>query len=261
MANSLYLSAADITVDPTDDGKSYTIDELAALTKVASRTIRFYQARGILDRPMRAGRKAFYTTAHVKRLELIARLQDRGMRLRGMKQLLTRRDSDAAVAHWLGLSDKLSEPWSEDRARAVDEAEINELIGDRPTGTLTALVDAGLVERREEAPHYYLPSPGLLEVALRLLDAGISSEELAAVEPILRDGLRRAADGIVAFFAARGSFDSDDDGLTDALDALRAQGANAVGIIFGQEIERSLQGLLESPVRKRERSRRRNRGR
>jgi len=255
IADSLYLPAAESAVD--SDETTYTIDELAARTNVPSRTIRFYQARGILERPKRAGRKAVYTDAHVERLELIARLHDRGMRLRGMKQLLARRDSDAAVAHWLGLSEKLAAPWSDDRARAVDDKELEAIIGDRPIGTIAAVIDAGLVERRDDTPHTYLiPSPGLLDVALRLLDAGLSAHDLDSVAPILRDGLRRAADGIVDYFAKHSDVAGDEDRLTGALDALRAEGGNAVGIIFAQEIERALQGLLESGASTRLRERR-----
>ncbi len=244
---SLYLPAAGQTVTGDDGETTYTIDELAAYTKVPSRTIRFYQARGILDRPKRVGRKAVYTGDHVARLELIARLQDRGMRLRGMKQLLARKDSDAAVSHWLGLSEKLTEPWSEDRATVVDAAELERLIGDRPDGTLASLVDVGLVERRDDAPgSYFLRSQGLLEVALKLLDAGLMARDLAAIEPMLRAGLRSAAADIVEHLSTHTDLAQDDASLSAALDALRTEGANAVSIIFAQEIEQTLRGLLEA---------------
>lgn len=236
-----------------DDRATYSIDELAAKTKVASRTIRFYQARGVLDKPRRSGRKALYTDDHVERLELIARLQDRGMRIRGIKQLLARRDSDAAVSEWLGLSDRLSAPWSNDHAKALEEAEMTALIGDRPAGTLATIVRVGLAERRDDPPNtFFVPSQGLLDVALRLMDAGLSLETLAEIEPILRDGLSRAAEGVVDYFVAESGFtkSGDEDKLTAALDALRSQGGNAVSIIFAQEIERTLRALIDSGDRK-----------
>lgn len=228
-------------------GETYTIDELAAHSGVPSRTIRFYQAQKLLERPRRRGRVAVYDAAHVERLVLIARMQDRGLRLRGMKQLLARRDSEAAVSQWLGLSDKLSTPWSDDRPRVVDEAELRALIGDRPDGTLGALLRAGLVERRDDAAGAYLiASPGLLEVAMRLVDAGLSIEVLTEIEPILRAGMRDAAAGVVAHFAHQRTLEGgSEESLTRALDALRTHGANAVNIIFAQEIERSLSTLLE----------------
>ncbi len=244
--------------DAGEGGVTFTIDELAAETHVASRTIRFYQAKGILERPHRKGRKAFYTDQHVSRLKLIAKLQDRGLRIRGMRQLLARRDSEAAVSEWLGLEDKLSAPWSNERARALDETEITELIGDRPAGTLAALVDAGLVERRDDPPKTFLvPSPGLLEVGLRLFDSGIGLDVLAEIEPIVREGLRQAAEGVVDYFVGEGGLGQpgDEQKLTQALDALRTQGANAVSIIFAQEIERTLRSLLDEgrPAKRRRR--------
>ncbi len=244
-----------------EESPGYTIDELAARTGVASRTIRFYQAKGILDKPRRQGRKALYTDDHIARLELIAMLQDRGLRIRGMRQLLARRDGDAAVREWLGLSEKLSEPWSKERARAVDEAEMTAWIGDRPAGTLAAVVRAGLAERRDDPPKtYFIPSPSLLDVALKLLDAGISLEVTAMLEPILRKGLRQAAEGVIDTFLDQGGLDrpGDEERLTAALEALRVQGSNAVGIIFTQEIERTLSALLEDgpPARRRRRPRR-----
>jgi len=234
--------------DAPDEGAQYTIDELAAETHVASRTIRFYQAKGVLDRPRRKGRKAFYTDEHVTRLKLIAKLQDRGLRIRGMRQLMARSDSEAAVSEWLGLDDRLSAPWTKERARALDEAEVAEVIGDRPAGTLAALVNAGLVERRDGPPKTYLvASPGLLDVGLRLFDSGLGLDVLAEIEPIVREGLRQAAEGVVDYFVDEGGLGKpgDEQELTRALDALRTQGANAVSIIFAQEIERTLRDLLK----------------
>ena len=241
---------------------TYSIDELAAKTNVASRTIRFYQGKGILDKPRREGRKAFYTDDHITRIKLIAQLQDRGLRIRGMRQLLARGDSETAVSEWLGLSDKLSEPWSKERALAVDEAAMTKLIGERPAGTLAAVLRSGLAERRDDPPKtYFIPSPGLLDVALRLLDSGLSLEVLATLEPILRDGLRQAAEGVVDYFLEEGGLGKpgDEKKLTSALDALRTQGANAVSIIFAQEIERTLGSLIEdgAPTKRSRRRRRR----
>ena len=48
-----------------DDPESYTIDELAAATAIPSRTIRFYQSSGVLPKPEKRGRVAFYGPAHL----------------------------------------------------------------------------------------------------------------------------------------------------------------------------------------------------
>jgi DNA-binding transcriptional MerR regulator len=62
-----------------DDQK--TLAELADESGIPARTIRFYIARGLLDGPAKAGRNAFYTAAHLARLEQIKALQGQGKTL------------------------------------------------------------------------------------------------------------------------------------------------------------------------------------
>src|SRR5690349_16595231 len=70
----------------------YTIDQLATMTRVPSRTIRFYQSKGALQPPQIRGRVAFYGAAHVERLKLIGSLQDRGLSIRAIRDLLQQAD-------------------------------------------------------------------------------------------------------------------------------------------------------------------------
>jgi len=43
-----------------EGGAEYTIDDLASVSQVPSRTIRFYQSKGVLPKPVIKGRVAFY---------------------------------------------------------------------------------------------------------------------------------------------------------------------------------------------------------
>ncbi len=61
--------------------KQFTLAELAEESGVAARTIRFYIARDLLDGPVRAGRSAPYGQAHLDRLGVIRKLQERGLTL------------------------------------------------------------------------------------------------------------------------------------------------------------------------------------
>ncbi|MBI3679665.1 MAG: MerR family transcriptional regulator [Acidobacteria bacterium] len=64
------------------DGESqFSLSELEARSGVPARTIRFYIARGLLDGPARAGRGAYYTTAHLRRIEWIREQQSQGAML------------------------------------------------------------------------------------------------------------------------------------------------------------------------------------
>ncbi len=233
-------------------GRRYTIDELAAETGVPSRTIRFYQASGALAAPERQGRVAYYGPEHVERLKLVAELQDRGLHLRAIRDLVSRADgASVSVGEWLGLGEKLRAPWSDDRPRLYDEPELLELFGggSRP-GLIADLVRAGLLRREGDArpPRYLASSPGLLHFALRLDQAGVDLEAAVRASEILRKRLSRAADDLVELFTRRADRpfgDGTPPGLVRSVEALRSVGLDAVRLVFAQEMERALRDLVE----------------
>ena len=113
-----------------EDTTGYTIDELAAKTRVPSRTIRFYQSKGALQVPEIRGRVAYYSDAHVERLELIAKLHDRGLRIDAIGDLVKRIDrGELDLAEWLGVEAEMQTPWASDQPRTVTESELYELAG------------------------------------------------------------------------------------------------------------------------------------
>jgi DNA-binding transcriptional MerR regulator len=235
---------------PSEPETGYTIDELAALTGVPSRTIRFYQASGALPPPVRRGRQAFYDESHVERLKLVAELQDRGLNLKAIRDLVGRADAgELSVSEWLGVGDQIRAPWSDDQPRIHSEEELKARLGAaaRP-GLLTQLVRAGLVQREGHArpPSYLVPSPALLDMALELDAAGIELDDAVAGLSILRKRLSRAADELAGLMEQRArSRDSKPEDLSRALDTLRSVGVQAVRLVFAQEMERSLRELFE----------------
>jgi len=66
----------------------YTVDELAAATGLPTSTLRLYRHRGLLDPPLREGRRAFYESRHVAQLEMIGRLKDRGYSLAAIREMV-----------------------------------------------------------------------------------------------------------------------------------------------------------------------------
>lgn len=76
------------------EGK-YSIGELAALTGVTRRTIRFYVQKGLLQSPLGRGRGKHYTEAHLERILSIRELQKDGVQLDQMRHAL---DGEAAPA-------------------------------------------------------------------------------------------------------------------------------------------------------------------
>lgn len=221
-----------------------TIDELSASTRVPSRTVRFYQSKGVLPAPRIRGRVAYYGPEHARRLELIAQLQDRGLRIDAIRELLTRVDrGEVDVADWLGLEAQLKVPWAHDQPRTFTESEIAQMLHGRRPGLLAELVRAGALGRRNEA--YLSGSPALLRLTLDLDEAGVEPALAARAGEVLRKHLGRAANELAELFfeqARQGSGEN----LTEQLDVLRPRALEAVRLVFGREMETVLRGWVAS---------------
>ena len=228
------------------DEAIYTIDQLAAHTGVPSRTIRFYQSKGALPAPERRGRKAYYGPEHVDRLELIARLQDRGLQIRAIRNLLDQLDcGQASLEDWLGFEAELRTPWSEDVPQLLTEEEIQQRLEGRPPGLLAALVKAGLLER--EANQYLVRSPALMKMALTLEANGIDVETAREATGILARHLSKAATELSIHFQEAMQERIREGGVDNSaqlLNALKPIALEAAAVIFAQEIQNALEQLL-----------------
>jgi DNA-binding transcriptional MerR regulator len=227
----------------------YTIDELAAQSRVPSRTIRFYQSAGALQKPEIRGRVAYYTDAHLERLKLVADLQDRGLTMKAIGDLLGKVDKgDVDLGEWLGFEAQLGASWANESPKLLADAELIELIGGKRPGAVAELLRLELVERKGEA--FLVKSPGLLQVAIKLEGAGIDLETAVGSLEILRRHANRAARDLVDYFykhALRGfGRDLEGDALTEAFGALRPMSLEALRLIFGQEMQSELRALVDS---------------
>jgi len=231
---------------PPEDAAHYTIDDLAAKSRVPSRTIRFYQSKGALQPPVIRGRVAYYGDAHVERLELIARLQDRGLRVDAIGDLVKRIDrGEVDLAEWLGVEAEMQTPWAADQPRTVSETELYELAGERRPGLLADLVRAKLVERRGDV--YLVPSPALLATAMRLEAAGVELHTASEAAAVLRKHLGRAVTDLVGLFVARVKDGAVDVGASGKLfETMRATAPEAVRIVFARAMEKALRDLSAS---------------
>ena len=72
--------------DPSTPSR-YSIHDLATLASVPTRTVRFYIAQGLLDRPFGAKRGAWYEDRHLQQLLLIRRWTDAGLSLDRVREL------------------------------------------------------------------------------------------------------------------------------------------------------------------------------
>lgn len=230
----------------------YTIDELAAKTGTPSRTIRFYQAKGVLPSPRREGRVAYYDDSHVERIEMVGKLQDKGLHLKAIRDLVTRRDVDgAAIQKWLGVGERIG-ALTDNSPSLVTEEGLKQLLGDPPPGVIGALIRGGLVSVEGEGPsrRYLIRAPALLQIGRRLFDAGVDIETAIGLQDILRRRLTPTAEELVEYAAKRigrgfGKSAEPDDVLA-VVEALfdGTVGGEAVRLIFRQEVERALQHVL-----------------
>ncbi len=226
----------------------YTIDQLAARTGVPSRTIRFYQAKGVLEPPKRRGRVAFYDNTHESRLKVVSELQDRGLRLRAIRELILTPDSDNdSIQQWLGLGKRLGN-WVDDEPQLLTEEQLQELLGHPPAGTIARLRRNGSIgaEGNGLQMRYLVQSPALLKIAMRLEDAGVSLETSLKFHEILEKHLRRSADEIVEFAIRHigkgfGRSTRPED-VSRAVECLypTAPGGDAVRVVFAREIQRAV---------------------
>lgn len=229
-----------------DDDPGLTIDELAAQSRVPSRTIRFYQSRGALMNPEIRGRVAYYGKPHLERLKLIAQLQDRGLRIDAIGDLMKRIDrGEVDLAEWLGVEEQMQTPWAGDQARTVNEIELYELAGTRRPGLLADLQRAKIVERKGDV--YLLGSPALLGIAMRLEGVGIDLEIAASASAILRKHLSRAVGELVDLFVEQvkeGRVSIAQSGKL--FETFRSVGIDSVRVLFAREMESALRKLLAS---------------
>jgi DNA-binding transcriptional MerR regulator len=72
--------------DPSSPSR-YSIHDLASLASVPTRTVRFYIAEGLMDRPQGAKRGAWYEERHLQQLLLIRRWTDAGLSLDRVREL------------------------------------------------------------------------------------------------------------------------------------------------------------------------------
>jgi DNA-binding transcriptional MerR regulator len=223
--------------------EEYTIDELATLTRVPSRTIRFYQSEGALPKPVIKGRVAYYLAAHVERLAQITALQDRGLQIKAIRDVLERaRKGEFSLQEWLGSHDQLSTPWVGDRPKVMTETELlAELDGRRP-GLVGDLTRIGAIERKGDA--YLVESPALLALALRLESVGMPLETVKGTFALLNKHLSRLSDDLVSFFVKNADALGDD--ADKAYAELRPVSLEAVRIVFAREMGRTLRKATES---------------
>ena len=154
--------------EPTEFG----IDELARQAGTTVRNVRLYQERGLLPRPRREGRAAFYSPHHLTRLGLILRLIERGYSLAAIKDLGDAWDSQHDLGQVLGLDEVLARPLVKEEPVRI---ELDELVRRFPPEETDLEAQGALLERAialgmfvPDGDGFIVPSPTLLDVGEKM---------------------------------------------------------------------------------------------
>jgi len=179
-----------MTVATADEAEpAWPVEELASRAGLPVRTIREYQTLRVLDPPARRGRVAFYGQAHARRLELIARLQERGYSLAGIRDLF---DAWAAGRDLAGLLAGPDGALAEEAPAIFDRDGLAAAMPHFPSGRIGDLVALGVIIEQGSG-QYCVPSPSLLALLDDALANGVSAADALAVAESIAAGVRGIA--------------------------------------------------------------------
>jgi DNA-binding transcriptional MerR regulator len=173
----------------------YRVDELAGRSGVSVDTVRFYQARDLLPPPSREGRIAWYSDDHLRRLQRIRDLKDKGFTLASIKRLL---DGDMAAADE-ALVAAVEEGGAGDSPMTLDE--LAEATGVSPA-LLEAIEREGLLAARDQGGRrvYTQADAKAVAAGLELLAAGLPLAELLDLARRHDRAMRDVAEHAVELF-------------------------------------------------------------
>jgi DNA-binding transcriptional MerR regulator len=177
----------------------YRVEELAARAGVSVDTIRFYQARGLLEPPERRGRIALYSDAHADRLRRIRELKEKGLTLATIKLVLAG-DLDAPDQ---ALVAAVAAPSTREASagRTYTLEEFAEQVGIAP-GVLLAVEREGLFAPTNpgEGPAYTDADLAAARAGMRILEAGLPLADLLALAREYDRAARETAERAVELF-------------------------------------------------------------
>jgi DNA-binding transcriptional MerR regulator len=177
--------------------RGWSIDELAQLAGVPSRTIREYRTLGVLPPPQKVGRVGVYDEEHRRRLELIGRLQARGYSLAGIRDLLD------AWERGSSLQQILEGATLDEAPVALSTRQLTARCNALSTPTArAAAATAGLIHAGPagETDQWLVRSPSLLALVADVTDAGVPLDAALTMVTALTDAARRQAETLAELF-------------------------------------------------------------
>lgn len=174
----------------------FTIDELAARAQMTVRNVRAYAGRGLIGAPRLAGRTGYYNQEHLKRLQLIRALLDRGYTLTAVERAILSNPA-ASAGHVLDLLSLLHQPSSEEEPELMTRDALAALADvARDDALIDALAERGLVEwkGRDEV---ILVRPTIVRAGIAASAMGLAPETVMQLLPLIESQLGVVADAFV----------------------------------------------------------------
>ncbi|ALG06556.1 MerR family transcriptional regulator [Kibdelosporangium phytohabitans] len=170
----------------------YRIDDLARVSGTTVRNIRVYQDRGLLPPPIRRGRTAIYTDAHLSRLRLVTNMLGRGYAFAQIAEMLAAWESGRSLADVLGLEEAMGVPWSSELPVPITVRELRRMFGTQLTpGNTRKALQLGLLRR--QGAGLVVPSPQLLEAGYELVRLGVPLDEVIDLAGVLQQEVDHVA--------------------------------------------------------------------
>jgi DNA-binding transcriptional MerR regulator len=221
----------------------WPVEVLAARAGLPVRTIREYQTMRVLEPPVRRGRVGFYNDSHLRRLALIARLQERGYSLAGIRDLF---DAWAAGQDLAGVLAGPDGALAEEAPVVLHRREFEAAVSRLPADRLGELVALGVVIERSK-DEYCVPSPSLLSLLDDAIANGVTVDDALAVVEAIATGVRGIADSVAATLGSALSDRSDDDAIVQLLRRGRVLVAQATSRLLLHELGLALTGASGRP--------------
>lgn len=232
------------------------IDELATRAGTTSRNVRAYQARGLLPPPRLVGRTGYYDEDHLRRLELIGELQERGFSLEAIRHTLDAWARGGDMAQLVGLRNVLAAPITDEQPQRLTLDELLERFpeaGDQPD-VVTRAIDLGLLSQAGDGT-YVAPSPLLIEAGAELRRAGVPMDAVFGLVAGIRPRIGEVAEQFVALVydhvaqpgLERAETPEDVNDVLEAVKRLKPLALEVVRPFLAQ----ALQGAIERAVEER----------
>lgn len=217
----------------------YSRLQLAELSGVAARTIRYYHSVGVLPKPGRAGKEAVYGPDHLERLRAITAMQARGLRLDAIREVF-----EAEVpgdGDWREVFDPRYSG-DIDTGTVLDDDALTELLGDRRPEILDDLLSEGYLEPL--GARWRVPEPAMLTGALILYDVGTDIALSGVLRKLIRTHIATLADEMIRVVREASGREYTGEGIDLDLDRFRdrflAAAREVGGATLAEEVERAV---------------------